>query len=238
MLWIGLVLPAAAGATVSEAFPPPAGYLRESEVDAFGAHVRALPLLPPDAPVVAYDGRVIAGHRARVIDLPMVPGDLQQCADSILRVRAEWLKAQGLPVTFHATSGDAMPWSRWQAGERPYEAGSKLAWKAGKEGGWEAYLAKVFTWAGTRSLQYDTRPADAPLPGDLLVAPGSPGHAVLLLDVARKEGTGERIVLVGEGFMPAQSFHVELGPLQGWWPYDDGVSLPHWELPGSGLRRF
>jgi hypothetical protein len=223
---------------VSGAFPPPEGYERLEPADAFGTHVRSLPLLPGSEPVRAHDGRVLTGHPARVIELPMVSGDLQQCADSILRVRAEWLKAQGLPVTFHATSGDEMPWARWQAGERPYEVGGKLQWKAGTEGGWESYLARVFNWAGTRSLQYDTVAATEPRPGYLLVAPGSPGHAVLLLDVARKEGSGELVVLVGEGFMPAQSFHVELGPMSGWWPYEDGVSLPHWELPASGLRRF
>jgi hypothetical protein len=239
MLW-ALVGCALAGDTVRQAFPPPDGYSRLEIADAFGAHVRELPLLPASAPVLAHDGRTLPGHAARVIDLPMVPGDLQQCADSLLRVRAEWLEAQGLPVTFHATSGDEMPWARWQAGERPYEVGGKLQWKPGTSGGWESYLARVFTWAGTRSLQYDTVPADAPRPGDLLVAPGSPGHAVLLLDVARRDGPGgeELVVLVGEGFMPAQSFHVELGPLSGWWPYRDGVTLPHWDLPASGLRRF
>ena len=35
----------------------------------------------------AHDGQTVA-HRARVIDLPVVPGDLQQCADSAIRLRA------------------------------------------------------------------------------------------------------------------------------------------------------
>jgi hypothetical protein len=93
-------------------------------------------------------------------------------------------------------------------------------------------------WAGTRSLvAYDTVAAEgAPSPGDLLVEGGSPGHAVVLLDVARTADA--TYVLVGEGFMPAQDFHVELGPHGGWWRWDDGVELPHWTLEGSGLRRW
>jgi hypothetical protein len=227
---------AIAGDTVSTAFPPPDGYARVAG-DPFGASLGALGLLPAEAPVQTHDGRAVAGHRARVVALPLVPGDLQQCADSAIRLRAEWLRSQGSPVVFHATSGDPLPYSRWAAGERPFERGGRIAWQPGTAGGWERYLAAVFMWAGTRSLAYDTVAAEAPLPGDLLVAPGSPGHAVVLLDVARA-GSGEVAVLVGEGFMPAQSFHVEIGPLAGWWPYEDGVDLPHWTLPGSGLRRW
>ena len=92
-------------------------------------------------------------------------------------------------------------------------------------------------WAGTRSLAaYETDPVKGPpVPGDLLVSPGSPGHAVLLLDVATRGE--ETFVLIGEGFMPAQNFHVEIGPHEGWWRWDEGVRLHHWDLRGSGVHR-
>lgn len=175
-------------------------------------------------------------HRARVIELPLVQGDLQQCADSLIRLRAEWLVGNGHEVAFHATSGDAIPWARFEAGERPYDAGNKLLWKPGRPGSWDQYLAAVFTWAGTRSLLLDTVAASEPLPGDIVVVPGSPGHAVILLDVARRGD--ETLVLIGEGYMPAQDFHVELGPIDGWWVWRDGVTLNHWDMPASGLRRW
>lgn len=222
--------------TVREAFPPPPGAERVP-TDAFGAWLGARTLAPPDAPVLTHAGAPV-GHPARVVELPLVPGDLQQCADSAIRLRAEWLREQGQEdrIVFHATSGDPMPWSRYRAGERAFEQGGRLAWRAAAPASWEAYLSAVFTWAGTRSLAYDTRPATEPRAGDLLVAPGSPGHAIVLMDVAR--GPDGVVVLVGEGYMPAQSFHIELGPLQGWWPWEDGVALPHWTLPASGLRRW
>ena len=90
------------------------------------------------------------------------------------------------------------------------------------------------------SLQhYETTPATEPRPGDVLVVGGSPGHAVLILEVA-KGADGRVWLLIGEGYMPAQSFHVELGPEDGWWLWDavDGLRLSHWHLPGSSLRRF
>src|SRR5688500_18610929 len=106
-----------AAETVQEAFPPPAGYTR-APTDPFGAWLGARALRPAGAPVRTHDGRVVP-HRARVVDRPLVPGDLQQCADSAIRLRAEWLRESGGVVTFHATSGDEMPWSRWAAGQRP-----------------------------------------------------------------------------------------------------------------------
>ena len=154
----------------------------------------------------------------------------------LIRGKLEWERETGREVLFHATSGDPMPWSRWAAGERPYEAEGRLQWRPGSSRTWDGYLAAVFTWAGTRSLVHDTDSASTPRAGDLLVAPGSPGHAVTLLDVARRGE--ETFVLVAEGYMPAQQAHVEIGPEAGWWRWDDGIALPHWDLPASGLRRW
>jgi len=238
MLWlVTLFAPMAAATTVADAFPPPLGASRVA-AEPFGASLGALVLEPADQPVHTFAGDVVAGHHARVIELPMVKGDLQQCADMAIRVRAEWLKSQGQPVSFHATSGDPIGWSRWQGGERPYEVENKLQWKAGTNGGWDAYLMHVFLWAGTWSLQeFDTQPVSSPMAGDVIVEGGFPGHAVLVLDVAtRSERTW---ILIGEGFMPAQDFHVELGPDNGWWEWTDkGLALPHWPLAQSALRRW
>jgi hypothetical protein len=222
--------------TVGTAFPPPPGFTRV-DTDAFGASLLDLRVLAADRPVLTYDGREVA-HHARVIDLPMVPGDLQQCADAAIRVRAEWLKANDKEISFHATSGDPMPWARYQAGDRAYAPGNDLLWKSGKgPATWDQYLSAVFTWAGTRSLVYDTVAATAPRAGELVVSPGSPGHAVVLLDVATD---GSRtVVLIGEGYMPAQQFHVELGDEAGWLAWDDGIDVPSWgKLPASGLRAW
>jgi len=220
--------------TVRAAFPLPAG---TSRVDggAFGEWLGAMTVRPADVTVRTHDGRTV-GHDARVIELPLVKGDLQQCADSAIRLRAEWLKATGGEIMYHSTSGDPMPWSRYAGGETPYAAGNDLAWRPGGDKSWDGYLRSVFMYAGTRSLALDTEAVDAPIPGDIVVVPGGPGHAVVLLDVAKRGD--ETLVLVGEGFMPAQDFHVELGPVDGWWAWDDGVELDHWTLPASGLRRW
>lgn len=211
MIWAG----AAFAETIEEAFPPPAGAQR-AEADAFGRWLRALPLDPLGTPVRSHAGEVITMPAARVVDLELVPGDLQQCADSILRLRASWLRSVGTEPAFHYTSGYLSRWSDWAAGARPRVSGNQVSLRRGaaaadaSEASFSRWLADLFTYAGTRSLPLDTRADAVPDPGDVLVAPGSPGHAVILLDVAV---AGERRwVLAGQGYMPAMDFHVVAGP--------------------------
>lgn len=222
--------------TVLGAYPPPQGATVYA-TEGFGTWLQALELEPPSVPVRTHDGRVVPGD-FHVVKLPLVSGDLQQCADTAIRLRAEWMREQGREVSFHATSGDPMPWSRYRDGERAYEEHNRLAWRAASPQSWDQYLSAVFMWAGTRSLAYDTTPDDFPSAGDVMVLPGSPGHAVIILAVAH--ASGAYYLLAGQGYMPAQSFHIVRGPLQGWWRWDaqDGASVGPWDFPASSLRAW
>jgi len=220
--------------TVIGTYPPPDG-AEAYRSEGFGAWLQALELEAPSVPVRTHDGRVVPGD-FHVVKLPLVSGNLQQCADTAIRLRAEWLREQGQPVMFHATSGDPMPWARYQGGEKAHEQGNRLSWRDAPHQSWDQYLSAVFMWAGTRSLAYDTVADDVPTAGDILVLPGSPGHAVILLAVAH--GAGGTYVLVGQGYMPAQSFHIVRGPHRGWWKWDDGVRVGPWEFPGDSLRAW
>ena len=218
-----------------EAFPPPEGFERQPQ-DLYGAWLGGLPVRPPEVPVRTHDGREV-GHHARVIALPVVRGDLQQCADSAIRLRAEFLLQTGQPVSYHATSGDEISYQRWMTGQRPSARGSSLTWTAGGDGSWEGYLRAVFMYAGTASLEaYETVRVEQPRAGDVLVEGGFPGHVEDHDGGARRRE--ETRILIGEGFMPAQDFHVELGPDAGWWPWDPGLALPHWPLGPEHLRRW
>jgi hypothetical protein len=232
---------AAAAETVHEAFPPPPGAHRLEE-SAFGAWLGELPLLPKGAPVVTWDGREVAMPAARVVDLPLPDRDVQQCADSILRLRATWERSFGRSPAFHYTSGDLSSWASWAAGTRP-RVGKKVTFEPhaaapdASDASFEAWLLDLFTYAGTRSLPLDTVPEVEPHAGDVVVSPGSPGHAVILLDVAT-DGT-HTWVLAGQGYMPAMSFHVVSGPAGGWYPVaGDTLPTAPIPLPWSGLRRW
>jgi hypothetical protein len=84
------------------------------------------------------------------------------------------------------------------------------------------------------------RPSRAEVrPGDFFVLGGSPGHAVLVLDVAQ-DAAGRRVGLLGQGFIPAQDFHVLAGRDGPWFPLDGNeVATPFWApFPWTALRRF
>lgn len=230
--------------------PPPDGYAR-APLEGYAAWVRALPLRPAGTPLRTYRGDLLwSGRDPRllaVVDLDVWPVDLQQCADTVIRLYAEWAwYKQDSKVGFRYTSGDLSSWSAWAEGERPIVSGSKVRWarSAASDRGrdnYESWLKKVFTYAGTHSLAREGRPVESAelLPGDFLVQGGSPGHALVVLDVARA-ADGRAVALIGEGYMPAQDLHLLRGPLDGWWPTDADVLAPTWPTPfrWEGLRRF
>lgn len=249
---IALVVAAALAAapTLEERFAAPEGFARVPvDEGSYAAWLRRLPLLPPGAPLLAYDGRVVSTPHLAVIEVDVGSKDLQQCADSAMRLYAEWRWARGdaRDLVFHATSGDPLPWARYAAGERFVAVGNKVRWSkkaapAGDRATFRAWLDDVYVYAGSASLHRDTtsvRAGDV-RGGDLYVLPGSPGHVVVVLDVAI-DAAGRRRFLVGEGFMPAQGFHVVPAPDGSAW-HDAGTDLvvPSWPkpFPASSLRRF
>lgn len=236
---------------------PPAGFTRvEVAPDSFGAFLRTMPLRARGAPVRAHDGRVLlTSDDARVFAVSVLDvgtRDLQQCADSVIRWHAEWLwsRGEGERAAYHFVSGDLASFAAYAAGERPVLEGAKVRWErragaAHDRKAFRSYLDLVFTYASTVSLARETRvvPRSEAAPGDFFVLPGGPGHAVLVLDVA-EDTRGRRVALLGQGYMPAQDFHVlasgeaGLGP---WFSLDgEAVDTPFWSapFPWTSLRRF
>jgi hypothetical protein len=235
--------------------PPPEGYTRVPvEPGSFGAWLRGLPLRPAGTPVLHHrGGEVLSGGDARlaaVAELDVGTANLQQCADSVIRLHAEWLWSsnQRERIAYRFTSGHLASWPKYAAGDRARVSGSKVAWvrSAGADASraaFRSYLDLVFTYAGTMSLEplKGRLSRDAARPGDFFVLGGSPGHAVLVLDVATN-AEGRRVALLGQGFMPAQDFHVLSpgGAEAPWFPLEgDAVATPFWKpFPWSSLRRF
>ncbi len=227
----------AAADTVETRFAPPPGTRRAPLAPgSFGAWLRGLPLLPAGAEVHLFDGRRKARQdvHAAVVDLDVGARDLQQCADAVMRLRAEYLFAAGrfADIRFHPDPGKPRA----------------LAWTGGaKRDGWARFLVRLFADAGTASLAAELPALGArPLaPGDVLIQPGYPGHAVLVLDAADGAG-GRRFVLLGQSYMPAQQFHLLRNPASPSPWYDaaalDGAGLltPEWPRPFTrkDARRF
>lgn len=228
-------------------FAPPAGFARvDVAPGSFAAWLRGLPIRTDRTHVLAYDGRRLIRPSAAVVALDVGDRDVQQCADTALRLHAEYLWHRGAAdqAAYHFTSGDRSSWRDWRAGERFRVSGSRVerirgAKRPATRAAWRGWLDHLFRYAGTRSLRRDADPVGdrAFEAGDVLVQPGGPGHAVMLLDIAAHPD-GRRAALIGQGFMPAEDLHVLFMPtaLDGHWfvlPADDAgrVLTPSWPQP-------
>jgi hypothetical protein len=234
---------------------PPPGYARiPAKEDGFGEWLRGLPTRPGRPPVRLYDGREKSNQRAHhlVLDVDVGEKDLQQCADAVIRLRAEYLWARRCDkaVAFRFTSGDLAEWAKWREGFRPRVSGNRVSWSpaAAPDGSRESfrrYLDTVFTYAGSASLEGELdKVADPSRPeiGDVYIQGGFPGHAVLVVDAA-ENGKGERVTLLAQSYMPAQEIHLLRNPGSGTSPWframnRGALETPEWSFRHEDLRRF
>lgn len=221
---------------------PPRGFARVAvDEGSFAAMLRGLPLQPDGAPVVDYRGGLLYEQGthpniAAVADLDVGTRDLQHCADAVIRLHAEWRYGRGdRALAYRALSGATLSYVEWRASKR----------RADDHPAFRAWLDDVFAWANTASLERDAAkvPLAAVRGGDFFVISGAPfGHAVLVLDVAKADD-GRVALLLGQSYMPAQSFHV-LRPSKdsAWFVVEKdaaSVATPFWKpFPASALRRL
>lgn len=243
------------GDTVASRFQPPDGFARIAQApNSFGHWLRRLPLLPGRPKVKLFNGRLKGNQRAQiaVLDLDVGHRDLQQCADAVIRLRAEYLWAVGRrsEIAFRFTSGDPAAWPEWERGMRPAVQGQRVRWRKktshnSSYANFRKYLDTVFIYAGSASLEGELNKVPKPsavLPGDVFIQGGYPGHAVIVLEVVEND-RGKRLFLLGQSYMPAQQVHVLRAPGQThspWYEAKDGGSLvtPEWLFNFSDLHRF
>jgi hypothetical protein len=252
--WLGEQKPTA---TIAREIPPPEGYERVAvEANSFAHWLRHLPLKQNGTPVYLYDGRKKGNQGAHfaVVDIDTGNRDLQQCADAVIRLRAEYLYSRGLypAIHFNFTSGDEASFTKWAAGYRPIVNGNKVQWvkRAGEDSSYKnfrRYLTTVFIYAGTYSLsrelisRQDTHEMKT---GDIFIEPGFPGHAVIVVDMAENNQNGKKVFLLAQSYMPAQDIHVLKNPnnagLSPWYDLDFGSVLrtPEWTFKSTDLKYF
>jgi hypothetical protein len=235
---------------------PPAGFERvKLEEGSFGDWLRHLPLKPEGSAVHLYSGKLKGRQdvHAAVIDIDPGEQDLQQCADAVMRLRGEYLYAQKnySDLHFNFTSGHEIAFKKWSEGYRPKVSGNnvsmvKSAAADDSRNSFRKYMDNIFMYSGTISLSREMKPvtdAHTIKPGDVFVMAGSPGHAMIVVDVA-ENAKGEKVFMLAQSYMPAQEMHVvknfndaKLGP---WFSADFGSELqtPEWTFDKEHLKRF
>ena len=228
-----------AGSTLETRILTPEGYMRKTaEEGSLLDFLRNYPVKEDGSPVLLYDGSKKWNQDAHiaVLDLPIENVDLQQCADSIMRVFAEYFLASGQSerISFHFTNGFEASYMKWVEGYRIQVDGNDVSWvkSAEYDDSYESfvkYMRMVFTYAGTLSMDAEAEEITIEnlQPGDIFIKGGSPGHVVMAVDICENE-QGKKAYLLAQGYMPAQEFHVLINPLleRDPWYYEEDIRYP------------
>lgn len=218
--------------TVSK-IPLPEGFEREIHVPASFAHYLNTLGLKKDKTVYLFNGQSKWNQAAQfaVLDISVGNKDLQQCADAVMRMRAEHLftqKAFDKIIFFdndHTAYKFSSPFSREN---------------------FSNYLNRVFGMCGSASLSKQLKTVDnfADIkPGDVLIRGGFPGHAVTVMDVAIHK-SGKKIYLLAQSYMPAQDIHLLKNPmnenLSPWYEVNDNklIETPEYTFTRNELKRW
>lgn len=246
----------ASGFSLFSSVKEPEGYKRIAAYSlSFSEWLRNIPVKEGRPDVLLYNGFKKGNQRAHhlVIDIDTGTKDLQQCADAVIRLRAEYLYAtdQRDKISFNFTSGFRCDFKKWSQGYRPRINGNQVAWTkttAADSGytSFKKYLETIFIYSGTQSLSSEMRSKGIQTiaPGDVFIRGGFPGHAVIVMDVAVHAKTGERIFLLAQSYMPAQDIHILVNPLDTkyspWYSenFPEELITPEWTFKKSELKEF
>lgn len=240
------------GKSIVERFTLPDGYERISaEENSFAEYLRNHPLKEFGSPILLYNGKEkINKVHISVFDFPLLKSDLIQCADAVIKLRAEYLyqNKKYSQIKFHITNGMLIPFERYINGERVLVSGNNVTWKSGYKQGssrdvFDEYLKFIYCYAGTYSLSKESKEKSIEkiMPGDFFIYGGTPGHVVLVLDVAINKKTGKKIMLLGQSYMPSQEFHIlkSYENINPWYYIEDKIlKTPEWTFDKDSLMEF
>jgi hypothetical protein len=185
--------------------------------------------------VLDYKGLPVLGQSksAGVVQYDVGLQNLQQCADALIRLRAEYLFSRSLhdAIGFHFTSGHYFSWRDYCAGKRVKVTGNSVQFYATTpcaktHSNLRNYLNIVYAYAGTISLATELKHAEGFEVGTVIITPGSPGHCCIIVDETMNE-KGERLFKLVEGYTPAQSIYLVSNPfhpsISPWYKLEKGI---------------
>jgi hypothetical protein len=249
LLFAGIIDPR--GDTIEKRFDTPEGFKRvQYEKGSFEESLRSYRLKKDGSPVKLYDGRNKTNAvYVAVLEMPILKQDLIQCADAVIKLRAEYFyqKDEYSKIEFTLTNGMIVAFSRFADGFRVKVRGNKTEWiRWGKTGNsrevFDEYLEFIYTYCGTASLSKEMEKAEVAdiKIGDVFIEGGSPGHAVIVVDLAENR-TGEKVMLLAQSYMPSQEMHIlkSSSDISPWQKVEDTELItPEWKFKQGSLKRF
>ncbi len=244
-----------AGTTLITRVLAPKGYNRVSaENGSFAQFLRDYQLKENGAKVLLYDGKEKSNQASAmaVFALPLEAKDLQQCADSIMRVYAEYYLSikQYDKICFGYSDGFKAEYAKWIEGNRISVSNSGTKWvkKAEKDESYESfqeYMRMVFAYAGIWTMKDESSSVslgEAQI-GDVFFDTKDGGRVAMIVDMCQGED-GRTAYLLASGGKPAQEFELLVNPLHpdDPWYYEEEivaqVDTPEFTYKSDSLRRL
>ena len=229
----------ASGKTLEDRIRTPEGYQRtEEDKGSLAEFLRHYKMKKDGSPVRLYNGKKKWNQKAHVavFRLPIEKEDLQQCADSVMRVYGEYYYQKGAydKIRYKMGGGFVASFDEWSRGRGIALDGDRLYWvdaaaNDSSYASFQKFMRMVFAYSGTLNLEDDSRKiatSDIRV-GDIFIKGGSPGHVVMVVDLC-ENAQGKKAFLLAQGYMPAQEFHVLKNPLysEDPWYYVDEIHYP------------
>lgn len=173
-----------------------------------------LPIM--EGQILDYRGMPVPNQQkhSAIINYDTGTKDLQQCADAIMRLRAEYLFQQKRynEIGFHFVNGTFYTWDQYCDGIKVVPAGNGVKLINGSPSphthvSLRKYLDVVYNYASTISLAKELNKVSDFTIGTIVVYPGSPGHCFIIIDEATDDD-GRKVYKLAEGYTPAQSIYV------------------------------
>jgi hypothetical protein len=242
------------GNTIETRFTPPADFQRVAvSKGSFATYLRQLPLKPEGTLVKYYNGSIKDDDAyIAVVDMDISNKDLQQCADAIMRLRGEYLFANGFydRISFRLTNGFQVDYHEWIKGKRVNVSGNETSWiqrakPSNTYNDFRNYMEFIFTYAGTRSLakELHSKSLQDISIGDVFIQAGSPGHAVIDVDVA-VNNKGEKVFMLAQSYMPAQETQILRNnndrSMSPWYSasFSGTLQTPQWTFNATDLKTW
>lgn len=241
---------------ISSRFVTPIDFERVSlEANSFEFYLRNVSLNKHGSSVHYFNGGIKKDRDVylAVVDKSIGKKDLHQCADAVMRLRADFFyeKQRYDEIHFNFTNGFRVDFSQWRKGKRIVLNGNSTTWvqsvqpSVNEESYWK-YLEQIFMYAGTLSLDRElisVELQDMKI-GDVFIKGGSPGHAVIVVDMIINK-SGQKKFMLAQSYMPAQEIQILRNPANKvkdnpWYELNDFeiLSTPEWSFTSNQLKRF
>ena len=225
------------GMTVLNRYPTMDSFYRKNyDSTSFEFYLQHLKLKKLGEKVRLFNGDIKEnyGVYSSVIDMKISSKDLQQCADAVMRLRAEYLyKIKKYDQIKFLFNGDKKYHSYLDYVKGDYTYLTFLK-----------YMDYIFTYANTASLHQQLKPVNINQIqiGDVFVKKGNPfGHAVIVVDLI-VNSKGDKKFMLAQSYMPAQETQILLNPsTQNVWydiPLNTQLITPEWTFSIDDLRRW